>query len=70
LPGWLKQKGWKRIEGQAHVEMGGERKAYNIFARTVPKGNLVLGGNERERTGAASMYFVVLKRATKTDPSL
>jgi hypothetical protein len=62
LPGWLKQKGWKRLESQARVDLGGEPKAYNVFARSGSEGSLVLGGNERERTGAESMYFVVVKQ--------
>jgi hypothetical protein len=61
LPGWLKQDCWKRLNGEVRVRMGSGDKAYNVFARTAPKGRLVLGGNERERTRAASMYFVVTK---------
>lgn len=60
LPGWLKEPGWKRMPGQAQVGILGARKAYNIFARSAPKGRLMLGGNERGKTGAASMYFVVI----------
>jgi hypothetical protein len=61
LPGWLKEPGWRRMQGQAQVGILGARKAYNIFARSVPKGRLVLGGNERAQTGAASMYFAIVK---------
>ena len=60
LPGWLKEPGWKRMQEQAQVGILGARKAYNIFARTAPKGRLRLGGNERAKTGAASMYFAVI----------
>lgn len=66
IPGWLKQERWKRMDSQAGVELSGERKAYNVFAAAVPKGRLVLGGNERERTGATNMYFVVIKPAQPT----
>jgi hypothetical protein len=61
-PEWLKEHGWERMQEQVQVDIHGERKAYDIFARTVTKGRLVLGGNERGRTGAASMYFVVIVR--------
>ena len=63
LPEWLKKEGWKKLEGQAKVKIGGKDCAYNVFARNVSKGRLVLGGNERERTNAISMYFVVIKTA-------
>ncbi len=51
LPGWLKEPGCKRMQEQVQVGMLGARKAYNIFARTVPKGRLRLGGNDRAKTG-------------------
>jgi hypothetical protein len=65
LPGWLKEPGWERMQGQVQVEILGARKAYNVFARTVPKGRLMLGGNERAKTGAASMYFAVITPSQK-----
>jgi hypothetical protein len=61
LPIWLKQEGWRRASGQVRVQIGGEYKTFNVFARTAPKGPLVLGGNSRARTGAASTYFVVIQ---------
>jgi hypothetical protein len=63
LPKWLKQEGWSRASGQARVQIGGEYKAYNVFARAAPKGRLALGGNSRARTGAVSTYFVVIQPA-------
>lgn len=60
LPEWLKEPGWRRMQEKARVEILGDRKAYNVFARTAPEGRLDLGGNERGRTGAASMYFAVI----------
>lgn len=63
LPKWLKQEGWTRASGQARVQIGGEYKAYNVFARAAPKGRLALGGNSRARTGAVSTYFVVIQPA-------
>jgi formylglycine-generating enzyme required for sulfatase activity len=68
LPGWLKEPGWKWIQSQAQVGILGTRKAYNIFARSAPKGRLMLGGNERGKTGAASMYFVVIGPDGKPAP--
>ncbi len=64
LPKWLKQEGWTRASGQARVQIGGEYKVYNVFARSAPKGRLTLGGNSRARTGAVSMYFVVIQAAS------
>lgn len=64
LPKWLKQEGWERTTGQVRVKIGGEYKAYNVFARAAPKGRLLLGGNSRARTGAVSTYFVVIQAAT------
>jgi hypothetical protein len=61
LPAWLKEPAWKPMKGRVQVEILGSRKAYNLFARTAPKGRLVLGGNERDKTGAASMYFAIIK---------
>ena len=63
-PGWLKEPGWVPVRGQVQVEILGARKAYDIVARAAPSGRLVLGGNERGKTGAASMYFIII-RATK-----
>ena len=65
LPAWLKKDGWSRASGQVCVQIGGEYKPYTVFAFTAPKGSLVLGGNSRARTGAASTYFVVIQ-AIKT----
>lgn len=50
------------------VRIADQDKAYNVFARTAAKGRLPLGGNERERTGAAGMYFVVTQTASAPDP--
>jgi hypothetical protein len=60
LPDWLKEPEWRRLQGQAQVGILGDRKAYDVFVRTAPKGVLILGGNERGKTGAASMYFTVI----------
>lgn len=64
LPSWLKRDGWKRQEGQVQVGIGRKQAAYNIYSRVAPKGRIALGGNERENTGAASMYFVLLQSLT------
>jgi hypothetical protein len=61
---WLKQQEWRRLAGQARVNTGGQDKAFNVFTRTVPKGRLVLGGNDRRRTGAVSMHVLVTKAVT------
>jgi len=68
LPGWLKQAGWSRLDGQALVEVTDGRRAYNVFMRSAPKGPLILGGNERENTGAVNTYFVVVRSTAPSKP--
>ena len=68
LPGWLREEGWARLEVPARVHIGGADKDYRVFARRAAKGCLTLGGNERERTGAVSMYFVVSQPAPAASP--
>lgn len=62
LPDWLEQPEWKRLAEQATVAMLGDKKPYSVFARPAATGPLPLGGNERDKTGAASMYFVVVQQ--------
>ena len=61
LPAWLKQPEWKRLNEQAKVKIGNAVKAYNVFARAMPKGHITLGGNDRKQTNAISNYFVILQ---------
>ena len=61
LPAWLKQPAWQRLPEQATVKIGNADKAYNIFARPMPKGRTALGGNDRKHTNAISNYFVVVQ---------
>ena len=68
LPGWLKQAGWKRLAAQAFVDVADGRRPYNVLVRTAPKGPLVLGGNERDNTGAVNMYFVVVQPKAISGP--
>jgi len=60
LPNWLKEDGWKALDGKVTVQ----QKAaclYKVYARRFPEGKISLGGNERETTEAASMYFLVIQ---------
>jgi hypothetical protein len=61
LPGWLRQDSWRRVDSQARVRIGDQDKAYTVYRCAAAPGRLSLGGNERERTGAAGMYFVVTR---------
>lgn len=62
-PDWLKREGWSRLDSQVAVKIGAADSYYNIFVRSEAPGSLILGGNERKRTGALSMYFVVTRAA-------
>jgi hypothetical protein len=64
LPQWLRQDAWRRLDGQATVRIASRNEPYTVLARRASAGRLLLGGNERQRTGAVSMYFVVLQPAT------
>lgn len=61
LPAWLKSEEWRRLPGEVTVRIADQDKAYHIYARTAPAGQITLGGNERTLTGAAGMYFVIAR---------
>jgi DNA-directed RNA polymerase specialized sigma24 family protein len=55
LPDWMKS--WTRTDAVIKLENGPD---FRLYSATFPAGQVVLGANEREATGALDNYFVLV----------
>ena len=69
LPDWLKSSEWIPMGEQVYLNMNGKEKAFKVYSRPVGKGTFFLGGNQRQSTGAVSMYLVMIKPVPKAGSS-
>jgi hypothetical protein len=60
-PDWLLERGWRGTGKTIDVKIQGSTVPYRIYEKTVGQGREILGGNDRQNTGAVGNYFLIIQ---------